>query len=287
MMIESANGAGTLYLCATPIGNLEDMTYRAVRMLGEVELIAAEDTRHTRQLLTHFDIHTKLTSYHEHNKFTKGPELIAYIQQGHDLVCVSDAGLPGICDPGSHLAELAIAAGIRVSPLPGCNAGLSALICSGLDTTLFTFVGFLPKTARKQQETLARIKNYEGSLIFYEAPHHLKATLKQLLTGLGDRQAVLGRELTKKFEEFRRGTLSELLAYYAGNDPRGEYVIIVEGASEETVQTEAEAVPADPAELCRQLMAEGLDKKQAMRETAKKLGLSRRDVYQAMLTEQK
>jgi len=287
MITESANGAGTLYLCATPIGNLEDMTYRAVRMLGEVELIAAEDTRHTRQLLTHFDIHTKLTSYHEHNKFTKGPELIAYIQQGHDLVCVSDAGLPGICDPGSHLAELAIAAGIRVSPLPGCNAGLSALICSGLDTTLFTFVGFLPKTARKQQETLARIKNYEGSLIFYEAPHHLKATLKQLLTGFGDRQAVLGRELTKKFEEFRRGTLSELLAYYAGNDPRGEYVIIVEGASEETVQTEAEAVPADPAELCRQLMAEGLDKKQAMRETAKKLGLSRRDVYQAMLTEQK
>jgi len=285
MITESANGAGTLYLCATPIGNLEDMTYRAVRMLGEVELIAAEDTRHTRQLLTHFDIHTKLTSYHEHNKFTKGPELIAYIQQGHDLVCVSDAGLPGICDPGSHLAELAIAAGIRVSPLPGCNAGLSALICSGLDTTLFTFVGFLPKTARKQQETLARIKNYEGSLIFYEAPHHLKATLKQLLAGLGDRQAVLGRELTKKFEEFRRGTLSELLAYYVDNDPRGEYVIVVEGASEGAEQTEAEAVPADPAELCRQLMAEGLDKKQAMRETAKKLGLSRRNVYQAMLTE--
>ena len=139
---------GTLYLCATPIGNLEDMTYRAVRMLGEVDLIAAEDTRHTRQLLTHFDIHTKLTSYHEHNKFTKGPELIEYLQQGHDLVCVSDAGLPGICDPGSHLAELAIAAGLRVSPLPGCNAGLSALICSGLDTTLFTFVGFLPKTAK-------------------------------------------------------------------------------------------------------------------------------------------
>ncbi len=287
MITESANGAGTLYLCATPIGNLEDMTYRAVRMLGEVELIAAEDTRHTRQLLTHFDIHTKLTSYHEHNKFTKGPELIAYIQQGHDLVCVSDAGLPGICDPGSHLAELAIAAGIRVSPLPGCNAGLSALICSGLDTTLFTFVGFLPKTARKQQETLARIKNYEGSLIFYEAPHHLKATLKQLLAVLGDRQAVLGRELTKKFEEFRRGMLSELLAYYVDNDPRGEYVIIVEGASEETVQTEAEVISADPVELCRQLMAEGLDKKQAMRETAKKLGLSRRDVYQAMLTEQK
>ncbi|TYZ29153.1 16S rRNA (cytidine(1402)-2'-O)-methyltransferase [Selenomonas caprae] len=286
MTTESANGAGTLYLCATPIGNLEDMTYRAVRMLGEVELIAAEDTRHTRQLLTHFDIHTKLTSYHEHNKFTKGPELIEYIQQGHDLICVSDAGLPGICDPGSHLAELAIAAGIRVSPLPGCNAGLSALICSGLDTTLFTFVGFLPKTGKKQQETLARIKGYEGSLIFYEAPHHLKATLKQLLAGLGDRRAVLGRELTKKFEEFRRGNLSELMEYYQQNDPRGEYVIVVEGAGEETMPAEAETMPADPVELCKQLMAAGLDKKQAMRETAKKLGLSRRDVYQAMLTEQ-
>ena len=140
---------GTLYLCATPIGNLEDMTYRAVRMLGEAGLIAAEDTRHTRQLLTHFDIHTKLTSYHEHNKFAKGPELIEYLLAGNDLICVSDAGLPGICDPGSHLAELAIEAGIRVSPLPGCNAGLSALICSGLDTTRFTFVGFLPKTAKK------------------------------------------------------------------------------------------------------------------------------------------
>ena len=276
---------GTLYLCATPIGNLEDMTYRAVRMLGEVDLIAAEDTRHTRQLLTHFDIHTKLTSYHEHNKFTKGPELIEYLQQGHDLVCVSDAGLPGICDPGSHLAELAIAAGIRVSPLPGCNAGLSALICSGLDTTLFTFVGFLPKTAKKQQETLARVKSYEGTLIFYEAPHHLKTTLKQLEAGLGNRRAALGRELTKKFEEFRRGSLQELLAYYQENDPRGEYVIIVEGASGESCPMEEDTLPKDPVVLCRQLMADGMDKKSAMRETAKKLGLSRRDVYQAMLAE--
>lgn len=281
--MSSEETMGTLYLCATPIGNLEDMTYRAVRMLGQVELIAAEDTRHTRQLLTHFDIHTKLTSYHEHNKFTKGPELIEYLQQGHDLVCVSDAGLPGICDPGSHLAELAIEAGIRVSPLPGCNAGLSALICSGLDTTLFTFVGFLPKTAKKQQETLARVKGYEGTLIFYEAPHHLKATLKQLGAGLGNRRAVLGRELTKKFEEFRRGSLQELLAYYQENDPRGEYVIVVEGASEDELGAEDEQLPQDPVTLCGQLMADGLDKKSAMRETAKKLGLSRRDVYQAML----
>lgn len=274
---------GTLYLCATPIGNLEDMTYRAVRMLGEVELIAAEDTRHTRQLLTHFDIHTKLTSYHEHNKFEKGPELINYILEGHDLICVSDAGLPGICDPGSHLAQLAIEAGIRVSPLPGANAGLSALICSGLDTTAFTFIGFLPKTGKKQQEVLEGVRGHRETLIFYEAPHHLKGTLKVMGKVLGEnRQAALGRELTKKFEEFRRGTLAELLAHYDENEPRGEYVIIVEGAGEETA-AEAQEEVLSPAELCNRLMAEGLPKKEAMRETAKRLGLSRRDVYQAML----
>ena len=275
---------GTLYLCATPIGNLEDMTYRAVRMLGEVDLIAAEDTRHTRQLLTHFDIHTKLTSYHEHNKFTKGPELIEYLQQGHDLVCVSDAGLPGICDPGSHLAELAIAAGIRVSPLPGCNAGLSALICSGLDTTLFTFVGFLPKTAKKQQETLARVKSYEGTLIFYEAPHHLKGTLRAIYSVLGDRKAVLGRELTKKFEEFRRGTLSELLSYYESETPRGEFVILVAGTSENETKADP-IINASPVELCQKFIAEGMDKKEAMRKTAKTLGISRREVYKSLLAE--
>ena len=276
---------GTLYLCATPIGNLEDMTYRAVRLLGEAELIAAEDTRHTRQLLTHLDIHTKLTSYHEHNKFEKGPELIEYLLGGHDLVCVSDAGLPGICDPGSHLAQLAIEAGLRVSPLPGASAGLSALICSGLDTTRFTFLGFLPKTARRQQEVLESVKNHRETLIFYEAPHHLKGTLKMLAKILGEsRRAALGRELTKKFEEFRRGSLAELMAFYEEQEPRGEYVIVLEGAGEETFGEErAEAL--SPAELCSQLMAEGLPKKEAMRETAKRLGLSRRDVYQAMLEE--
>ena len=274
---------GTLYLCATPIGNLEDMTYRAVRMLGEVELIAAEDTRHTRQLLTHFDIHTKLTSYHEHNKFEKGPELIDYMLEGHDLICVSDAGLPGICDPGSHLAQLAIEAGITVSPLPGANAGLSALICSGLDTTAFTFIGFLPKTAKKQQEVLEGVRSHKETLIFYEAPHHLKGTLKVMGKVLsGQRKAVLGRELTKKFEEFRRGTIAELMAYYDENEPRGEYVIIVEGAGEEAAAEEQEEA-LSTVELCHKLMEEGMAKKEAMRETAKRLGLSRRDVYQAML----
>lgn len=284
MSITDSNEYGTLYLCATPIGNLEDMTYRAVRILGEVELIAAEDTRHTRQLLTHFAIHTKLTSYHEHNKFTKGPELIEYLRSGKDLVCVSDAGLPGICDPGSHLADLAIAQGIRVSPLPGANAGLSALICSGLDTTLFTFVGFLPRTAKKQQEKLGQVQDYAGTLIFYEAPHHLKGTLKAIYSVLGDRKAVLGRELTKKFEEFRRGTLSELLAYYESEAPRGEFVILVAGTSENETKAEP-IINASPVELCQKFIAEGMDKKEAMRKTAKTLGISRREVYKSLLAE--
>lgn len=283
MMTEERKEPGTLYLCATPIGNLEDMTYRAVRMMSEVELIAAEDTRHTRQLLTHFDIHTRLTSYHEHNKWTKGPELVEWLLAGHDLLCVSDAGLPGICDPGSHLAALAIAEGIRVSPLPGCNAGLSALICSGLDTTRFTFIGFLPKTAKKQQEVLAEIRAYRDTLIFYEAPHHLKSTLRQMCTVLGEsRQAAFGRELTKRFEEFRRGTLAELLAYYEEHEPRGEFVLVVAGAGTEEASREEEQ-PQDPVALCHQFMAEGLSKKEAMRQTAKALGLSRRDVYAALL----
>lgn len=284
MSITDSNEYGTLYLCATPIGNLEDMTYRAVRILGEVELIAAEDTRHTRQLLTHFAIHTKLTSYHEHNKFTKGPELIEYLRSGKDLVCVSDAGLPGICDPGSHLAELAIAQGIRVSPLPGANAGLSALICSGLDTTLFTFVGFLPRTAKKQQEKLSQVQDYAGTLIFYEAPHHLKGTLRAIYSVLGDRKAVLGRELTKKFEEFRRGTLSELLSYYESEAPRGEFVILVAGTSENETKAEP-IINASPVELCQKFIAEGMDKKEAMRKTAKTLGISRREVYKSLLAE--
>lgn len=285
MSITDSNEYGTLYLCATPIGNLEDMTYRAVRILSEVELIAAEDTRHTRQLLTHFAIHTKLTSYHEHNKFTKGPELIEYLRSGKDLVCVSDAGLPGICDPGSHLAELAIAQGIRVSPLPGANAGLSALICSGLDTTLFTFVGFLPRTEKKQQEKLNKVQDYAGTLIFYEAPHHLKGTLKTIYSVLGDRKAVLGRELTKKFEEFKRGMLSELLAYYESEAPRGEFVILIAGISENTTKAEL-TVNFSPVELCQKFIAEGMDKKEAMRKTAKTLGISRREVYKSLLVEE-
>lgn len=275
---------GILYLSATPIGNLEDMTYRSVRLLGEADLIAAEDTRHTRKLLSHYDIHTPATSYHEHNKLTKGPELVAKLLAGDTIVCVSDAGLPGISDPGAHLAQLAIEAGIQVSPLPGANAALSALICSGLDTTAFTFYGFLPKSGKKRRELLERIGISQETLIFYEAPHHLKETLGQLINALGaDRPAVAARELTKRFEEFQRSTLGELQAYYQDNEPRGEYVLLVSGYDPAMATEVAEEAVQSPVELVAQLEAQGLNRKEAMRETAKRLGMSRRDVYQLLL----
>lgn len=280
-----AKHLGTLYLSATPIGNLEDMTYRSVRILSEANLIAAEDTRHTRKLLAHYDIHTKLTSYHEHNKEEKGPELIQHLLAGENLVCVSDAGLPGIADPGSHLVRLAIEAGIQVVPLPGANAALSALIASGLDTVFFTFVGFLPKTGKKRQEVLERICQHRETLIFYEAPHHLKRTLRELSDSLGgERPAVAARELTKCYEEFRRGTLAELSAWYAEHEPRGEFVLLVSGFSAERTQAAPiEQLPKEPKELYQHFLQEGNDHKEAMRMAAKQLGISRRTVYQAII----
>lgn len=273
---------GTLFLCATPIGNLEDMTYRAVRILGEAPLIAAEDTRRTRQLLTHFGLSTRLVSYHEHNKDEKGPRLIEWLLSGNDLVCVSDAGLPGVADPGSQLAADAIAEGICVVPIPGANAALSALIASGLDTTRFSFVGFLPRTKDKRCASLAEIADRTDTLIFYEAPHRLGETMKAILGALGDRPAAIARELTKKFEEFRRGSLSELLAWCEENQLRGEFVIVVSGA-EESRKESTESPPEDAAAIVRRLTADGMAKKEAIRETAKRTGLSRRDVYQAVL----
>ena len=276
---------GNLYLVATPIGNLEDMTYRGVRILNEVDLIAAEDTRNTRKLLAHYDIHTPLTSYHEHNKFTKGPELVAKMQAGTNIAMVSDAGYPGISDPGTHLAQLAIEQGITVSPIPGANAALSALICSGIDTTNFTFIGFLPKTAKKRRELLSNLTKRQETLIFYETPYHLKDMLKELITTFGEqRKASACRELTKKFEEFIRGNLQDILAHFSENEPRGEFVIVVAGADETALgqETNSEEV-LSPVELVQKYMDEGIDKKEAMRKAAKDLNLSRRDVYQALL----
>ena len=276
---------GMLYLCATPIGNLGDITYRAVEMLRTADVIAAEDTRHTRGLLAHYDIHTPMTSYHEHNKEEKGAELIARMRAGETVVCVSDAGLPGIADPGGDLARRAIAEGIPVTPLPGANAALSALICAGLPLEGFTFVGFLPRKEKKRRELLARIAAYPETLIFYEAPHRLRETLAALTAKLGaERQACAARELTKKFEELRRMTLGDLLAHYREHEPRGEFVLIVAGADESAVVADA-AEEMSLTERYAAHIAKGLDKKEAMRRTAQELGISRRDVYQAVLAE--
>lgn len=283
--MKTQNELGHLYLVATPIGNLEDMTYRGVRILNEVDLIAAEDTRNTRKLLAHYDIHTPLTSYHEHNKFTKGPELIEKILAGTNIAMVSDAGYPGISDPGTHLAQLAIEAGIKVSPIPGANAALSALICSGLDTVNFTFIGFLPKTSKKRRELLTQLKSRPETLIFYETPYHLKDMLKELIAAFGEnRMAAACRELTKKFEEFTRGSLSQIATHFNENEPRGEFVIVVAGADENDLDTNENInTSLSPVELVEQFIAQGMDKKEAMRQAAKQLNISRRDVYQALL----
>lgn len=274
---------GRLYLCGTPIGNLGDITYRAVETLRAADCIAAEDTRHTRALLAHYDIHTPMTSYHEHNKDAKGPELIARLLAGETIVCVSDAGLPGIADPGGDLAQRAIAEGIPVTPLPGANAALSGLICAGLPLEGFAFVGFLPRKDKKRRELLARMALYPETLIFYEAPHRLRETLAVLAEALGaERRACAARELTKKFEEFRRMTLGELLAHYRESEPRGEFVLIVAGA-DESAAAAADAAAETLMERYEAHIAAGLDKKEAMRRTAQELGISRRDVYQAVL----
>lgn len=270
---------GTLYLCATPIGNMEDITYRAVRCLREADLIAAEDTRHTRLLLSAYDIGTPTTSYHEHNKAEKGPQLIEKLKEGCMLALVSDAGMPAICDPGSDLVQMAIAEHIPVVPLPGANAGLTGLIASGMDTTRFTFVGFLPKTKKHRRPVLESIKDYTGTLIFYEAPHRILAVLAEIEDALGDRKAVLCRELTKRYEEYLRGPLSQLRTGLEQEGVRGEFVILVAGA----VPQEDGPSDDDYASLVQELMDKGTDKKQAIRTVAQRCGVSRRVVYQAVL----
>ena len=273
---------GTLYLCATPIGNLEDITYRTVRCLREADMIAAEDTRHTKQLLSAYDIDTPLTSYHEHNKQEKGPLLIQKLQEGMMLALVSDAGMPAICDPGSDLVRLAIEAKVPVVPLPGPNAGLTGLIASGMDTTRFTFIGFLPKTQKHRLPVLESIKQYEGTLIFYEAPHRIRSVLTEIAAVLGDRQAVLCRELTKKYEQYMRGTLCQLQDELATQGTRGEFVILVAGAAPE--ESSAADSNVDYASLVQELMTQGVDKKEAIRTVARRCGVSKRSVYQAALT---
>lgn len=272
---------GTLYLCPTPIGNLEDITYRTVRCLREADIIAAEDTRHTRQLLSAYDIDTPLLSYHEHNKAEKGPQLIDMLREGKMIALVSDAGMPAICDPGSDLVHLAIEADIPIVPLPGANAGLTGLIASGMDTTRFTFIGFLPKTKKHRLPVLESIKKYEGTLIFYEAPHRIQTVLSELIEVLGDRQAVICRELTKRYEQYIRGSLQQVKEELAAQGVRGEFVILVAGAA--AAEEHGPASDGDYASLVRELMEQGIDKKEAVRMVAKRCGVPKRSVYQAVI----
>lgn len=266
--------AGILYLCATPIGNLDDMTFRAVKILREVDLIAAEDTRHTRKLLTHFEIHTPLIRYDEFSKVQQGEKILQELLDGKNIACVSDAGLPAISDPGADLVKLAINSNIKVCPVPGANAALSALICSGLSTEKFLFVGFLPKTKKNRDEILEKISQREETLIFYESPHRILKILDEFENFFGDRNIVIARELTKIHEEFLRGKISELKKILS--EPKGEFVLVVEGCNEKFSD---ETSTENFFDVYKKFLDTGIDKKTAIRETAKKLNISRRNVY--------
>ena len=270
---------GTLFLIPTPIGNLEDMTYRAVRTLQEVDVVAAEDTRHTGVLLQHFNIAKPMISYHEHNKADKGVELIGRLLEGQSVGLVSDAGMPAISDPGEDLVKEAIDAGIPIVPLPGANAGLTALIASGQNTKEFHFVGFLPKRKQNVKDMLSRLVTYEGTLIFYEAPHRIEETIQSLYEGLGNRPITVGRELTKKFETFTRTTLLALRNDFSQIVEKGEFVLLVGGSETMTEESMVEEVVLSPLEAALALIKEGVPKKEAARQIAKERGLSRRDVY--------
>ena len=272
--------SGTLYLVPTPIGNLEDITERAVEILKKADVIAAEDTRHTRILLDHLGIAGHPISYHEHNKETAGPKLIEMLLEGRSVAQVSDAGMPVISDPGADLVRLALEAHVPIVPLPGPNAALTALVASGLDARQFAFIGFLPKITAKQKKLLSDMSRVPVTLIFYEAPHRLKDTMDTLLKYLGNRKAVTARELTKKFETFRRGTLADLRAELDENDPRGEYVILVEGWNEdmETEEEETRSWQEEAEEL-----AKTMPQKEAARKIAAKFNMGRREVYQYLL----
>jgi 16S rRNA (cytidine1402-2'-O)-methyltransferase len=273
---------GLLYLCATPIGNLEDMTFRAIRTLKEVDLIAAEDTRHTLKLINHFEIKTPMTAYHEHNKVTKGPKLIEEILAGKNMALVTDAGLPGISDPGYDLVCLAVEGGIKVIPLPGATASLSALIISGLPTERFAFEGFLGHKSKERKPRLDKLLYDDRTLIFYEAPHRLEDTLKDILAVLGDRETALVRELTKKHETVLRGKVSELMEILKNESPRGEYVIVLEGSKEVMVQEKPwESLSID--EHLQLFISQGVDKKEAVKVVAKERGLPKREVYEVSI----
>lgn len=277
---------GTLYLCATPIGNLEDITYRVLRTLKEVDLIAAEDTRNSIRLLNHFEIKTPMTSYHEYNKIEKAYQLVAKMREGKNIALITDAGTPGISDPGEDIVRICYEEGIPVTSLPGAAACITALTMSGLPTRRFAFEAFLPKDKKEHQAVLEELKTETRTIIIYEAPHHLVRTLQELHDTLGgDRRLTICRELTKRHEEKLQMTLVDSLSYYEVNEPRGEYVLIIAGRSREEMKKEEQAgwETLSLEEHMAHYESQGIDRKEAMKRVAKDRGVSKRDIYQALL----
>lgn len=277
--------AGKLYLCATPIGNLEDMTFRVIRTLKEVDLIAAEDTRNSIKLLNHFEIKTPMTSYHEYNKIEKGKKLVEKLQEGINIALITDAGTPGISDPGEELVKMCYEAGIEVTSLPGPAACITALTLSGLATRRFAFEAFLPSDKKERQAVLGELVNETRTMILYEAPHRLVKTLQELLENLGNRRITVCRELTKKHETAFLTTLEEAIAYYEENDPKGECVLVLEGRSREELRQEEVARWEEMTieEHMDHYLKQGIQKKEAMKLVAKDRGVTKREIYQKLL----
>lgn len=277
--------AGKLYLCATPIGNLEDITYRVVRTLNEVDLIGAEDTRNSIKLLNHFDIKTPMTSYHEFNKYDKAKQLVEMMKEGKNIAIITDAGTPGISDPGEEVVRQCFEAGIQVTSLPGPAACITALTMSGQKTRRFCFEAFLPKDKKEKVAVLEELKNETRTIIIYEAPHRLARTLKELRETLGNRQLTLCRELTKKYEEADKTTIDQAIEKYNEKEPRGEYVLVIEGKSQEEIQEENkqkwESMTIE--EHMEYYISQGNDKKSAMKLVAKDRGVPKRDIYNQLI----
>lgn len=273
--------AGTLYLCATPIGNLEDMTFRAIRVLKEADLIAAEDTRNSVKLLNHFDIRTPMTSYHEFNKFDKGRKLVEKLLEGEDIALITDAGTPGISDPGEELVSMCHEAGITVTAVPGAAACIAALTISGLPTRRFAFEAFLPSDKKEREAVLEALEKEQRTIVLYEAPHRLVKTLKLLADRLGGRQLSVCRELTKRHETVFRSTLPEAVIHYEENPPKGECVIVIRGISRREIEEEERERWADMSieEHMEYYLSQGMEKKEAMKQTAKDRGVQKRDIY--------
>lgn len=273
--------SGILYLCATPIGNLDDMSIRTLKTLKEVDLIAAEDTRHTLKLINHFEIDTPMTSYHEHNKHLKGIQLIEKLLNGKNIALVTDAGTPGISDPGEELVKLAHENNITVTSTPGAVALITALIISGMPTRRFVFEGFLPSDKKERKEIINKFIKETRTVILYEAPHRIKTVLEELFSNLGNRNIAIVRELTKKYEEIKKGTLVELIEFYKTNDPKGEFVIILEGISQQIIKEKEIAIwnLITIQEHMQKYINEGMTNKEAMKQTAKDRGVTKREIY--------